>query len=35
MDQLVKGIIDFLTDHPAFFTLVVGFVIGFVVGIRK
>ncbi len=35
MDELVKGIVDFFSDNPAFFTLVIGFVIGFIVGIRK
>lgn len=34
MDQVVNGIIGFLQDNPAFFTLVIGIVIGYILGKR-
>lgn len=34
MDGFIKGIIDMLAHNPWFFTLLVGFVIGYIVGKR-
>lgn len=32
MDGIITGIIHWLSDNPAVFTLLIGFVIGYIVG---
>jgi hypothetical protein len=34
MDEMISGLIKWLGDNPAFFTLAIGFVIGYLVGKR-